>query len=183
MQQVETALRILAAQADVADVERFRDHACEVIGGSFGDCGFFPGQRAGQGQVKLKLFHHIGIAVGRQQIALARGQAFWVAAGDLGWRQGGAVGVEATDHFGGQRLQRAGVAQGGEREEAFEVGHLKPRHFQRRKAGGQTSRGLRQIFGRGAFGCARSLAGFAGFFARNLDRDPDWLLPVTGRCW
>ena len=58
-------------------------------GGGLRNNGMFgPGQRTRQRQVKAELLHHMGIAMERQQRALARRQAFGAVALRGTWVQG-----------------------------------------------------------------------------------------------
>ncbi len=114
MQKVELAQIILAAQAQIGKDKGLRYHAREMAlcGGHRGRSLVWP-QCARQGQMKLKLFHNIGIAVNPQQFALPRGQHFGPAAGNFGRGQRRAVGVKCAHHFGGQILQ-IGAGRGGD---------------------------------------------------------------------
>ncbi len=59
-------------------------------------------QPVGQGQVEAEFLHHEGIAPKVQQFALARGQGFGAAAGDLGLGQGARGVSSAATTAGGQ---------------------------------------------------------------------------------
>ncbi len=132
MQKVELAQIILAAQAQIGNDKGLRDHAREMtLRGGHGGGGLFGGQRARQSQMKLKLFHNIGIAIYTQQLTLPRGQQFWPAAGDFGHGQRRAVRVKRAHHFGSQILQ---ISAGRGRDQGQEP--LKQRQLQRGQGDG-----------------------------------------------
>jgi len=125
---MKTPGRIFVHQAEVRQLKRLRHPPGEMGSGRLGDGGMFcRGQRSRQGQMKAEFFHHIGVAVNRQQIALARRQAIRVAAGSFGFGQGSAVGVQHPHHLGGQTGQAGGIAVGHEGQKAFEIDHLQTR--------------------------------------------------------
>ena len=171
MQQVELSKIILATQAQIGNDKGLRDHAREMaLRGGHRSSGLICRQRARQGQMKLKLFHYIGIAVNPQQFALPRCQHFGPSAGDFGKGQWRAVWVERAHHFGGQILQIGAGRRGDQGQEPLQQRKLQCGQGDRLQTGGKQRYGMLQLRHIHALGQPkrRLYGGVKAVFARGL---------------
>ena len=105
-----------------------------------------------QGQMELKLFHHIGIAVSGQQLPLPGRQSFRTTACDIFWGQGGAERLQPQYDTGGQIGQGCGVTLGDQRQKALQPDHGQSLNRHRPQAGSEGGHSLTQHNRRDAVG-------------------------------
>ena len=122
MNEMETPLGILGAEAERVDAEGARDQGGDQgVQGRVELARLRLGEFARKCVVAAELVHHVGIAPVQQQRVLFGREAGRAAAGEIGVGEGGAERVERADGVGGKAVERPGVSGGYEGEEAAEL--------------------------------------------------------------